>query len=84
MTAIGTKYCASSGAALVIGASAGLGAALCDEIARRSEFAQLHGLSRNSLPAISLLSEASIAWAAAPIARRQASRCACSSTPPGS
>jgi NAD(P)-dependent dehydrogenase (short-subunit alcohol dehydrogenase family) len=69
MTGIETKSSASSGAALVIGASGGIGAALHNEIARRGEFAQVHGLSRVSAPAIDLLSEASIAAAAATIAQ---------------
>jgi NAD(P)-dependent dehydrogenase (short-subunit alcohol dehydrogenase family) len=46
--------------AVVIGANGGIGAALCDNLARRSDFLQVHRISRNSDPALDILDEGSI------------------------
>ena len=59
----------ANGVAVVLGAGGGIGSALSDAIARSGRFAELLNLSRKSDPAIDLLSEDSLAFAAGHAAR---------------
>lgn len=57
------RHCTSfpeGGVAVVIGAQGGLGAAFVEALGADTSFARVIGLGRNSLPALDLLSEASI------------------------
>jgi len=56
-------------AAVIVGATGGIGAALADAVEGWGRFAVVHRLSRSSSPAIDLENEASIAEAAARIGR---------------
>ncbi len=59
----------ANGVAVVLGAGGGIGSALSDAIERSGHFAELLNLSRKSDPAIDLLSEDSLAFAAGHAAR---------------
>jgi NAD(P)-dependent dehydrogenase (short-subunit alcohol dehydrogenase family) len=58
----------ADGLAVVIGASGAIGGALVEHLRSGSRFAEVHGLSRSSSPALDLTSEPSIEAAAAAIA----------------
>ena len=63
---------APDGLAVVIGASGAIGGALVERLRSDSRFAEVHGLSRSSSPALDLTSEPSIEAAAAAIAEHDA------------
>jgi NAD(P)-dependent dehydrogenase (short-subunit alcohol dehydrogenase family) len=58
------------GVAVVVGASGGIGAALCDEIQSSGRFAAIERWSRSGKPAVDLVDEASIAAAARRVAEQ--------------
>jgi NAD(P)-dependent dehydrogenase (short-subunit alcohol dehydrogenase family) len=57
-----------SDSAIIFGSGGGIGAALERELSARPRYGRIEGLSRHSMPAIDLLSEESIASAAAALA----------------